>query len=530
MSCLHTFFKPLLVGVVCTMVLAVAQAQNTSSFIEFATMEETSLPVVPGRADNVLIKIRVSLKKEAELREINLSLKSVAALSSVEQVTVYATGKTPDFTRDSILFATTYHPAAHLKLAGKAHLYKGDNYVWVAARLKPGTSLLNKLVVSCEQLSFNLGKIKPVASASFTGNRMGLIIRTRWSDSAHSYRIPGLATTAKGTLLGVYDIRYNNAGDLQDDIDVGLSRSTDGGTTWEPMKVIMDMGTYGGLPQDQNGIGDPSILVDKKRNTIWVAAIWAHGTPKKRTWTASQPGMTPSETGQFMLVKSNDDGITWSEPINITHQVKQPHWYLLLQGPGKGITMEDGTLVFPAQYIDSNRVPYSTIIYSKDGGTTWKAGTGARSNTTEAQVVELIDGSLMLNMRDNRGGSRAVAVTKDLGNSWAEHSSSRNLLDEPVCMASLDRFLFKKKDGTLEPLLLFSNPDSKKFRDNITIKISRDDGITWPKEYAILLDKGRGWGYSCLTQIDDYTVGILYESSKAHMLFQKIDLREVLTD
>ncbi|HBK93521.1 MAG TPA: sialidase, partial [Porphyromonadaceae bacterium] len=76
-----------------------------------------------------------------------------------------------------------------------------------------------------------------------------------------------------------------------------------------------------------------------------------------RAWHNSQAGMDEKRTGQLILTKSMDDGKTWSEPINITSQVKDPSWHLLLQGPGRGITMQDGTLVFPIQFIDSTRIP-----------------------------------------------------------------------------------------------------------------------------------------------------------------------------
>ena len=154
----------------------------------------------------------------------------------------------------------------------------------------------------------------------------------------------------------------------------------------------MDMGEWGGLPQDQNGIGDPSILVDRGTGTIWVAAIWAHGKPGKRNWNSSMPGISPIETSQLILVKSKDDGLTWSEPINLTPSVKNPKWYLLLQGPGKGISMSDGTIVFPAQFKDNEQMPHSTILWSQDHGENWHIGTGAKPNTTEAQVIELDDG------------------------------------------------------------------------------------------------------------------------------------------
>jgi sialidase-1 len=300
------------------------------------------------------------------------------------------------------------------------------------------------------------------------------------------------------------------------------------------MKVIMDMGGWGGKPEIQNGIGDPAILVDRQTNTIWVAGIWAHGHPGKRNWNASKPGLLPAETSQLMLTKSEDDGLTWTEPINITSMVKKPEWHLLLQGPGKGITMIDGTLVFAAQYKDKNQIPHSTILYSKDQGKTWQLGTGAKSKTTESQVVELKDGSLMLNMRDDRGrdpvgnGYRSVAITSDLGKTWIEHPSSRKSLIEPVCNASLIKHVYTI-NGDVNEILLFVNPADQYKRKNMTIKVSFDEGRTWPASYHTLIDAGTGRGYPSLTSIDQNTIGILYEGSQADLVFQKFSLTQLLS-
>ena len=354
-----------------------------------------------------------------------------------------------------------------------------------------------------------------------------MIFKKHGEDGVDTYGIPAITTTTKGNLIAVYDVRRNSSSDLQGDIDIGMSRSVDGGQTWEPMKIIMDMDKWGGLPEDQNGVGDPSILVDNETGDIWVAALWAHGKQGKRMWTASGPGMKPEQTGQLMMVYSQDEGKNWSEPVNITPQVKRAEWFLLLQGPGKGITMHDGTLVFPAQFKDSTQMPFSTILWSKDHGKTWHIGTGAKPNTTEAQVIELDDGSLMLNMRDNDKGFRSVYITKDLGKTWIKHPTSRKSLIEPRCNASLIKGDFII-GGIKKSVVFFSNPNSSVARDSMTIKASLDDGMTWPQKYWLLIDPGRGRGYSSMTQINEKTIGILYEGSMADLVFQKVNIDDII--
>lgn len=527
--------------------LTIAQAGDT------LFVKETQIPILTDRKDNVLYRMYVDAEKAQTLNEIVLSFGSAVNMTEVEAVRLYysgtearqdidkkrfapvsyvsafAEGKTREANRSySVLKAEKNSPGNKIVLKADQKLFPGVNFFWISLQMKPNTSLLSKLTSSIASVTID-GKEALVETVSGKNieHRMGIGVRQAGDDGSAAFRIPGLVTSNKGTLLGVYDVRYNSSVDLQEMVDVGISRSTDKGQTWEPMRIAMTFGEEGGLPHAQNGVGDPSILVDEKTNTIWVIAAWTHGMGNQRAWWSSQPGMDKDHTAQLMLTKSEDDGQTWSKPINITSQVKDPSWYFLLQGPGRGITMQDGTLVFPIQFIDQTRTPNAGIMYSKDRGETWQLHEMARTNTTEAQVAEVEPGVLMLNMRDNRGGSRAVAITKDLGKTWTEHPSSRSALQESVCMASLIK-VDAADNITGKKLLLFSNPNTTKGRNHITIKASLDGGLTWASEHQVMLDEEEGWGYTCLSMIDKETVGIFYESSVAHMTFQAIKLTDLI--
>jgi sialidase-1 len=172
-------------------------------------------------------------------------------------------------------------------------------------------------------------------------------------------------------------------------------------------------------------------------------------------------------------------------------------------------------------------MPHSTLIYSDDHGRTWKSGIGAKSNTTESQLVETTPGTLMLNMRDNRGKFRSVATTTDMGQNWTEHATSYSALPDPVCMASFIKAKVNVK-GKLKDVLFFSNLNtSKPPRAHTTIKASLDMGETWQPENFLYLDERNSYGYSALTKIDNQTLGLFYEGVGS-MLFVKIPVKDVI--
>ena len=349
------------------------------------------------------------------------------------------------------------------------------------------------------------------------------VVRKQGDDGVHTYRIPGLATSNKGTLLAVFDIRHTSAGDLPGDIDVGLMRSTDNGATWGALQKILDF-DKGEAGSAGNGVGDPAILVDSKTGTIFVAALWSKG---KRAWNGSQAGLTPEETGQFVITKSTDDGLTWSKPASITQQVKDPVWRLCFNGPGNGIQLRDGTLVFPAQFRSENGAPHSCFVYSGDGGTAWHIVAPPlpeQPPTSESAIAECPDGSLLLAMRnESRSGVRAWARWEWKGE-IGKGAWSRPWFDlpEPTCMASL----ISHPKGAL----VFSNPADTKQRASMTVRSSLDNGKTW--NAGRLLDP-RPSAYSCMSVLKDGTVGILYEcgdtSSVATLSFARVPLDWVTT-
>jgi sialidase-1 len=421
---------------------------------------------------------------------------------------------------------------ATMKLTADLEFPAGKHRCQLRVKTRAGTDLRHRIGLRLEAIEFADGELMKAATAG-EASRLAYRIHRQGEHGCDTFRIPGLARAKDGSLLAVYDMRYDSPHDLQGHMDIGLSRSTDGGRTWSAPRPVMDMGEHGGKPQRENGCSDADLLVDEKSGRIFVAAVWTHGKPGTHQWRdqGSGPGHGRDESSQFLVVHSDDHGATWSEPRNLTSQLKRPEWWLFAPAPGNGITLRDGTLVMPTQGRDANGHPFSNLIASKDGGVTWSVSAPARDNTTECALAELENGALMLSMRDNRNrtdkgdtNGRAVSVTRDLGATWEIHPADHGALPEPVCMASL--ISHRLPDG--RTVLLFSNPRNKHQRRNLTIQASLDGGKTWPADRLVLLDDGAGYGYSSLAMVDETTVGILFESSVADMIFMKVPLAEFL--
>jgi sialidase-1 len=503
-----------------------AKKINTSSVkseLKISSMAPV-VPVIKGLSSNPMLRIAVYIPagyEQMQFTGIACTLNR-EAVEDIAKLEVYFTDTEPLFATNN-LSATITQLASTMEIPVNMSMKPGMHYVWFSVTLKPSADLEDKIEMHAKELlsaAGNSGRAYVIKEdGGAYSKRIGIAVRKQNDDGVHSYRIPGITVTDKGTLIAVYDIRYKNSGDLPGNIDVGMSRSTDGGQTWSPMKVIMDMGE----PHDNNGVGDPAVLFDPQTKKLWVTALWSKGN---KSIAGSRPGLTPDETGQFAMVSSNDDGLTWTTPYSITAQVKNPAWNLFFNGPGNGIAMKDGKLVFAAQYWNEKAIPHSTIIYSADHGQTWKSADGPKSNTTESQVIETTPGTLMLNMRDNRGSFRSVAVTSNMGGNWVEHHTSYNALPDPVCMASFVKLPVQIKAKQQE-VVFFSNPATQNGRYNMTVKASLDLGESWNGGNELLYDERRGFGYSAITGIDDHHIGILYEGNR-DLYFVRIPVDEII--
>jgi sialidase-1 len=311
---------------------------------------------------------------------------------------------------------------------------------------------------------------------------------TSGQDGYHTYRIPAALVTAKGTLLAFCEGRKKNSSDTGD-IDLLVKRSTDHGKTWSRQEIVWDDGA--------NTVGNPCPLVDRTTGTIWLLLTHNQGSDTEDQIS----GGTSKGTRTVWVMHSTDDGVTWSKPAEITKDVKRDNWTWYATGPGCGIQLKTGRLVIPCDHKTAGaKAFHSHVIYSDDHGKTWKLGGVLGEKTNECQVIERQDGSLLINMRSYHGKNRrAIATSSDGGLAWGDVTLDESLI-EPVCQASLIRTGEKGE-------LLFANPASTK-REKLTVRLSRDDGKTWP--VAKCLHDGPA-AYSSLVVLGDGTLGCLYE-------------------
>ena len=402
-------------------------------------------------------------------------------------------------------------------------------------------------------------------------------------NNCENYRIPSIISTDKGTLIAAIDARVDRAGDNPNNIDKYIRRSVDNGQTWEPIQVLVD---YPGRGDEGSAACDPAMLQDKETGTIWMIfnhtpagiGLWNSRPgvgfdkdgyrllfdPEGNEYTLRENGKVFDSNGQetdylvdeagdvtkansvigniylkegplleartsfLQAVKSDDDGLTWSKPIDLNFQVKEEWMGFIGAGPGLGIQLTRGKyagrLVFPIYYNNRERGRMSCcVIYSDDNGKTWKRGQSpndgrkwgdkiidsksldfSEAELTECQVIELSNGDLKIFMRNHSAEPyTAVSISKDGGETWGDVEFHKELVD-PICQSSVIKIdLDDNRSYTI-----WSNPAHPEKRVNGTIRLSEDEGQTFP--YSRVVREG-GFGYSCLVPLSDGKIGLLYE-------------------
>ncbi len=344
-----------------------------------------------------------------------------------------------------------------------------------------------------------LDALEPAAQVLFRNNTAVEGVKTA------VYRIPALCTAPNGDLVAVCDARHEGGGDLNHakPINIAVRRSSDGGVTWtEPVFTWKWKWT-----EDEHWAGsDPSLVVDAEAKKIFLFYnVWES---KKRHGVF-----------QFYVQESSDNGRTWSKPRDISNDIAFPEWpfgkrdseggFIFITS-GSGIQTKDGTLLHTIVHVNDG----NALFGSDDHGRTWKPFGRPVKNGDECKVVELSDGSWMINSRW-RGGGRQIHVTKDRGMTW--ESRYDNSLEDPQCNAQIMRY---------GKALLFSNCKSPNRRALLHLRASGDDGATWSDGICI---QPKGAAYSDMTILPNGDIGVLYEGAGyATINFTTVPIADIL--
>ncbi len=328
------------------------------------------------------------------------------------------------------------------------------------------------------------------------------------------FRIPAIVTTTQGTILAFAEGRKKGCSDTGD-IDLVMKRSTDGGRNWSPLMVIWDDG--------KNVCGNPAPVVDEQTGVIHLLSTWNHGKDREQEIIDG----TSSDTRRVYVLRSEDEGISWTKPTEITSSVKKKNWTWYATGPCHGIQLQSdafhGRLLIPCDHIKAEtKKYYSHSIFSDDHGETWElGGITPQDQVNECTVAELPDGRVLLNMRnyDRSQKSRKISFSEDGGLSWGDLESDPVLI-EPICQASL---LMVRPQSAKTQILLFLNPAHETERKMMTLRASYDGGVTWKGE--ILLHQGPA-AYSDMCFLAGGALGCFYEAGVSNpyqgIVFQQI--------
>lgn len=347
----------------------------------------------------------------------------------------------------------------------------------------------------------------------------------RGEDGYPQVRIPAVVATPKGVVLAFAEGRQ---GDDHSENDIVLKRSLDGGTTWQPLQVVAEMGG--------DSLNDPcAVVLPESGQVLLMYQRYPKGyhTQKMGNIEAAELGFDGPRNTQSFLIRSVDDGVTWSPPEDITRNLRRPD-AISVGSPGIGIQLKHGPhkgrILFPLYEVMPPEVHggqyYNCAAISDDAGVTWRVGARipeARlvGEADECQLVESDDGTVVMDARQTSGNCRKGARSSDAGETWEPMYSVADL-QAPPCMGSVLSFATAGDKG----VLMASMPNTPTERKNGALFLSRDGGKTWPEKRVLYPG---GFAYSCLTQLPGNRVGCLFERDDcAHVTFAVFDVKSLI--
>jgi sialidase-1 len=338
---------------------------------------------------------------------------------------------------------------------------------------------LNKLFTFCFLL-FSIGSIKSQTDLEFIS-----LFKSENQAEVSCYRIPSIITAVNGDVIAVIDERVPSCRDLKwsDDINIVMRRSKDNGLTWTDIETVVD------YPFGQSA-SDPSLILDSTTGTIFLFFNYMDLINEKDIY-------------YFKMIKSEDNGLTWSVPEDITSQIAKPEWAndFKFITSGRGIQLSSGTLIHTMVNIQNG----SHLFKSENHGESWELIDFPLRPGDESKIVELSDSSWMVNSRVNKMRARYVHISQDEGNTWNSHPD--NQLIDPACNASIIKYDIAD-DGSQQTILFFANASSMENRENLSIKYSLNNGQTWSEGKTIYPGKS---AYSEMTILKNGDIGLFFE-------------------
>lgn len=453
-----------------------------------------------------------------KLKEMVMNLTGTTDINDIDSIKIYHSGSVSKFDSrkpSALLIGKVAPNSGEIKIPLSGSLNLTPNNLWITVKLKDTAREGNKVDAALISIETENDTLTPVNGYP-TGSRTILLGRTLvfapGDYGSSNYRIPAIVTAADNSLVVLTDKRKYGSGDLPGDIDIVARRSTDNGKTWsEPKNVAVGTGSG-------KGYGDAVVV---KSKTGKLVSLFVGGTGFFNS--------TPSNPIRTYVSTSDDNGITWSAPRDITSSIYgvgctdavRANWYGSFCGSGQGLCTRSGRLMVVCAVRETSAGGINNFaLYSDDEGQTWTVSNRALTGGDEAKVVELNDGAILMSVRT--GGNRLWTKSTDGGITWGIKNSWTEIWGN-ACDADIVRYT-STLDGFNKNRLLHTLPNASD-RTNVTMWVSYDEGKTWPTKKSICTGQS---AYSSITILPDGTIGVYLEedgSTPYKMYFLNFSLK-----